>query len=311
MLNRQFIFTAGLLLVGFLGAGCRAQAPLQAGPGASMRALAAQMAVKNAPETAAELRLPLTAMGFVRLQTAMDWQPKSPRVDFYYDVWNGESFRKNRDAQAPKLRIKLKENKASWQVSLVQSRRTVQQAGLPVGVVVAKNWDGKLPAEAGADLLKQTRTFFDRLDQGGQPLRQTGIAVDAAWRRLNWEGAQPYALPEASVGQIFPSTTKRRQGWTVTLPGDQAPGGLSLFLNRDESRDETGRWRERFEIEAEPLQPVETAEELERVAQTWAQWLSEAGLRPQDIALEVGDAALFTAKQLQANSPAGRVRRPR
>jgi hypothetical protein len=307
MLKIQLAFTASLLLVGFLGAGCRAQAPLQAAPGSAMRALAAQMTQKNSPETAAELRLPLTAMGFVRLQTAVDWQPKSPRVDFYYDLWDGESFRKTRDAQAPKLRVKLKEKKASWQVSSVQSRRTVQQAGLPVGVVVAQSWDGKLPPEAGADLLKQTRVFFDRLDQGGQPLRQTGMAVDSAWRRLNWEGAQPYALPDVSVAQIFPSATKRRQGWTLTLPGDDASLGLTLFLNRDESRDEAGRWRERFEIEAEPLRAVGPAEELDRMAQKWAHWLSEAGLRPQDVAPEIGDGALFTAKQLVANGP----RRPR
>lgn len=310
---------ASLMLAAILLVGCGAARPGLPAVTRRAAALAARDAaptpITQAPAgavVAAEVRLPLTEEAFVRLRAAYPFKPQAPRVDLYFDRWDGATFRRSLEPAAPKLRLKLKEGRVTWQASQVLERRQTDAAGLPIGITVTRSQEGVLESGAAQPVVAATEAFFLRLEAGGLPLRQQAAAVDAAWRALSWEGAPAFGLgpsvppPGAVAPQrlaqavaagplLVPSASKRRAGWKLELPRDQAGGGLALFLHLDEARDEAGRWREAFEIEAEPreqLTPEAAAAELGRL-------LAASGLTREDVAAERGDATAYTASQLR------------
>lgn len=250
------------------------------------------------PKLAPEVRLPLTEEGFARLRAAFKWEEQNPRTDYYYDAWDGRAFRRATDPQAARLRLKTRRDKAGWQISKVIERREVGRAGLPVQLTVARSWEDDLkPAEA-SHLLKRTREFFLWLDQGGEPLRQSGREIALAFQHLPWAGADIF-FPAGSVAPaLYPSAMKIRHGWTVKVPGEEVGGGQVLGLHFDEVRDAEGRWTDAFEIEGEPLDAI-APEGYEGVAVDFGRALAAVGLTEDDLGPEKTDATAFTAGQLK------------
>ncbi|MEB3197427.1 MAG: hypothetical protein VKP62_09515 [Candidatus Sericytochromatia bacterium] len=244
-----------------------------------------------------ELRLPLTEAGFRRLQSALPWRAETSRLDYSYDCWDGERFRRMQQPEAPRLRLKLKGEKTEWQVSRGVERVTIAPVGLPVTLSIVETWEGRLADDAAGALRLATQAFFLRLDLGGPPLLASARDVDRQWRALPaWAGQQPFGGPAQAA--LFPSAMKRRNGWTVTLPREEVGGGLKLGLHFDESRDDAGRWRERFEIEAEP-EERSSREQLVAAAADFGKLLAASGLTTDEVGGETPDATLFTAQQLR------------
>lgn len=298
---------AALLVLACL-AGCgasRAALPAGAAPLAAKRAgkVAARGAdVVSLPTTAPEFRLALTEDGFLRLRNAFAWKAQDPRTDYYFDAWDGAGFRRQADANAPRLRLKCRPDKLEWQISRVAERREVTRIGLPIGLSVVRTWEDRLEAPVAAHLLLRTQEFFLWLDEGGEPLRQRAREVDVAWRNVSWPGADLFfpagAVPAAEPPALFPSAMKKRHGWSTKVPRDEVGGGLELFLHFDEVRDADGRWIDVFEIEAEPLDRL-PPEGYEAAAVDFGKALAATGLTADDAAGARGDATLFTTRQLQ------------
>jgi hypothetical protein len=272
-----------------------------------------------APELEPELRLPVTEEAFLRLRAALPFEAQTPRVDHDYDLWDGRAFRRAADPTAPRLRLKLKAGQVTWQVSRVLERRTYEAAGLPIGLTVLHTQQGRLEPAPAQALLAPTERFFRLLDEGGERLRQQAGAVDLAWRASSWAGAPAFGWAPAPLAAgatpaaldtlppatpvLAPTATKRRHGWKVVLPREQVGGGLKLYLHFDEARDEAGRWRDSFEVEAEPTERT-GPEALDAAAAELGRLLVAHGFTREDVAPQRGDAVAYTASRLSLAAPA-------
>ncbi|MEB3222646.1 MAG: hypothetical protein VKS61_11260 [Candidatus Sericytochromatia bacterium] len=316
--------TLALALASTWLAGCGAARPVGLALGAK-RPAARGPAIREAepqpaggPEIEPELRLAITEDAFTRLRAAFPFEAQTPRVDHDYDLWDGRAFRRAVDPTAPRLRLKVRPDKVTWQVSRVLERRTLDAAGLPIGLTTLQSEDGSLSPGAARALLEPTERFFLQLDEGGERLRQQAAGVDFAWRALPWSGAPAFgwapapllagpplaaadALPPATP-MLVPAATKRRHGWKTLLPREQVGGGLRLFLHFDEARDEVGRWRDSFEVEAEPTERT-GREALEAAAAELGRLLAAHGITRGDVAPQRGDATAYTADRLTLLAP--------
>ncbi|MEB3327830.1 MAG: hypothetical protein VKQ33_01215 [Candidatus Sericytochromatia bacterium] len=301
-------------------AGCGAFPPASLGPGARP---ASPLAVRGGAEPTAattepEVRLPITEGAFLRLRAALPFKAQAARVDHDYDLWDGRAFRRVAEPVAPRLRLKVRDGQVAWQVSRVLERRTLEAAGLPIGLTVQQSHQGRLKPATAQAILAPTERFFLHLDEGGERLRQQGGAVDLAWRAAAWPGAPAFGwwpaplLSEASLlapdqlpparPMLMPAAMKRRHGWKAVLPPEQVGGGLKLFLHLDEARDEAGRWRDSFEIEAEPIARQGPAG-LEAAATEFGRLLVAHGLTREDVAPPRGNAVAYTTGQLLRVTP--------
>ena len=291
------------LLTASLLAGCGAARPAAA-PLLKRPATAQARAVDVVPlpTIAPELRIDLTEEGFTRLRRAFSWKEQAPRTDYSFDAWDGQGFRRQAEPGAPKLRVKVKNEKAEWQISRAIDRKVVDRTGLPVELVVTRGWGDALEPTQAAHLLARTQEFFLWLDEGGEPLRQRAREIDLAWRHVRWFGADVFfptvQAPALEAPAIYPSALKKRHGWRVDIPRDEVGGGLSLFLHFDEVRDADGRWVDTYEVEAEPREAL-PPEGYEGAAVDFSRALAAVGLTADDLEAPKADATGFTARQLQ------------
>lgn len=280
-----------------------------AGCGAAASPGAAKVAAKGlrakgaeSPERQTEFRLGLTEAGYAKLKQAWRWEDGGQRHDLYFDAYDGHGFKLKYGNPPLKVRVKLKGDKAEWQVSRVASKQTVSAGSFGVGVAVTDAWEVKLKGKEAKPWLEASEAFFQKLEAGGAPLRAQGEAADRAWRDL----ADHVELPGvqeigAAVGgrafKLFPAATnsKRRLETMLDLNGGVQ---LSVLLGVTEARDEQGRQIKLYELEAEP----ETAlaqEKVQDVARAFGGALAQIGVTEADMAGPSPDAYRYTQRQLE------------
>lgn len=305
-----FLLVATLIASLLGGCGALGKAPgLAAGVKRTQRVAARGVAPE--PSLDAEFRVQLDERGFRKLRGALPWKEQGPRTDFYYDLFDGQTFRFRAAPEPLQVRIKHKgavgpdgKPKIEWQVSRALERRPLIAGGLPFTLNVTRSWSDESESAAVETLLDRTDDFFLWLDDGGEPLRKRGLAVDAAWQGLSWPGNDLISpVTAAEPLPLVPTLMKRHFAMKADVPL-AAGGALALHLAMDEVRDANGRWIDLFEIEAEADPPV-PPEQLAALSDEFASALAGAGLTPDDLGPAKPDGALYTLKQLTLPSGLG------
>lgn len=250
-----------------------------------------------------ELGSPLSEGGYRKLRNALPWKEDSERTDYYFDAYNGQQFLLRTGGMPLKVRIKLKKEKAHWQVSRFVTKDRVVVGTLSVKVHTTESWEGTLKGDNVRTLLAASDEFTARLSIGGAPLRESADKANDAWLRLRDHTAIPglMVIDRTIAGRsyrFYPrKVTSGKVRLSAMLPGFSGPA-VKLMLGTEPEVNAKGETILTYELEAEPDGPA-TPAQIKAEAIAIGKLMQKAGLTARDQQEVLSFSNDYTLRQLK------------
>lgn len=227
-----------------------------------------------------ELHLGLSVRGFEQLSKALSLGASGQRrVDFYFDVHDGEKFLMRRTLSPAKLRIQKRENTLLLQKSWVKSQSVMTSMGFDwlnttrISANCKNTDDGDVSYR-----LKYSEEVLRNAARNSQISPSDKNYLQDLWRPVVWPKLSIFDAYTAHLPRaLLPAAVVLKERWLVKL---KSPEGENVELQIGRDTDLLGNGQpQSFELEAELHS--DSAAESTNVAQFISTWIAAQGIPPE------------------------------
>ncbi|MBA3857425.1 MAG: hypothetical protein C0507_11005 [Cyanobacteria bacterium PR.3.49] len=228
----------------------------------------------------AEFGLSLTEKGYLLLKSAIDWQSKSERSDYYFDVFDGRDFLLSKNKEW-KWRIKDSAQGSKGEVSFLRAQSEVSLNDITLRISKRNSSSAGTKKKSLDKLVERTVEVVDFLTTSNKGLSAERVAEAA--EGFNKELLKLGFLPEIATERFDSSSStfalpaywneKKRKGLLIEFEYTN----LEVFIEKKSLLDSKGREIFVYALEAEPESVLEP-KKLNRTGIELIEFLEEVGL---------------------------------